>query len=173
MDLTSPSQTTAPPSQTTAPSKPKRWAMDPRGWFGMQGGGFIKENTGMNIPGGGTDRQRINAQPGEYVLPVDAVMKMGGHRKIDRMVANLDSNSTPARMGLRNKDISEGITPYNTEGSGEIDIETLPLSGLGGGNSPVLNSGGGTQDEFFSPISSAGLSERQRFMDTIGISAFT
>lgn len=136
-------------------------------------GGLVKENSGMDIPGGGSDRQRIDVQPGEYVLPVDKVMKMGGPGKLDRMVANLDSNSTPARMGLRNKDISEGITPYNTEGSGEIDIETLPLSGLGGGNSPVLNSGGGTQDEFFSPISSAGLSERRRFMDTIGISAFT
>jgi len=172
-----PSQTTTPskPSQTTTPSKPKRWAMDPRGWFGMEGGGFIKENTGMDIPGGGTDRQRIDVQPGEYVLPVDKVMKMGGPGKLDRMVADLDSNSTPARMGLRNKDISEGITPYSVQGSGEIDIETLPLSGLGGmgGSSGTLNSPNGTQDEFFSPISSAGLSERQRFMDTIGISAFT
>jgi hypothetical protein len=41
-----------------------------------------------------------------------------------------------------------------------------------GGSSGGLNSPNGTQDEFFSPISSAGLSERQRFMDTIGISAF-
>jgi len=172
-----PSQTITPskPSQTTTPSKPKRWAMDPRGWFGMEGGGFIKENTGMDIPGGGTDRQRIDVQPGEYVLPVDKVMKMGGPGKLDRMVADLDSNSTPAKMGLRNKDISEGITPYSVQGSGEIDIETLPLSGLGGmgGSSGALNSPNGTQDEFFSPISSAGLSERQRFMDTIGISAFT
>ena len=172
-----PSQTTTPskPSQTTTPSKPKRWAMDPRGWFGMEGGGVIKENTGMDIPGGGTDRQRIDVQPGEYVLPVDKVMKMGGPGKLDRMVADLDSNSTPAKMGLRNKDISEGITPYSVQGSGEIDIETLPLSGLGGmgGSSGTLNSPNGTQDEFFSPISSAGLSERQRFMDTIGISAFT
>jgi GH24 family phage-related lysozyme (muramidase) len=166
----------------TAPSKPKRWAMDPRGWFGMEGGGlikenkgsgYIKENSGMNVFGS-ADRQKIIVQPGEYVLPVDTVMKMGGPGKLDRIVANTDSNSNPARMGLRNKDISEGITPYETQGSGGIDIETLPLSGLGGmgGSSGGLNSPNGTQDEFFSPISSAGLSERQRFMDTIGISAF-
>jgi len=138
-----------------------------------EGGGYIKENSGMNVLGS-ADRQKIIVQPGEYVLPVDTVMKMGGPGKLDRIVANTDSNSNPARMGLRNKDISEGITPYEMQGSGGIDIETLPLSGLGGmgGSSGGLNSPNGTQDEFFSPISSAGLSERQRFMDTIGISAF-
>jgi GH24 family phage-related lysozyme (muramidase) len=138
-----------------------------------EGGGYIKENSGMNVLGS-ADRQKIIVQPGEYVLPVDTVMKMGGPGRLDRIVANTDSNSNPARMGLRNKDISEGITPYEMQGSGGIDIETLPLSGLGGmgGSSGGLNSPNGTQDEFFSPISSAGLSERQRFMDTIGISAF-
>ena len=138
-----------------------------------EGGGYIKENSGMNVFGS-ADRQKIIVQPGEYVLPVDTVMKMGGPGRLDRIVANTDSNSNPARMGLRNKDISEGITPYEMQGSGGIDIETLPLSGLGGmgGSSGGLNSPNGAQDEFFSPISSAGLSERQRFMDTIGISAF-
>ena len=141
--------------------------------LGYQSGGYIKENSGMNVLGG-ADRQKIITQPGEYVLPVDTVMALGGPQKIDRIVADTDSNSSPAKMGLRNKDISEGILPYETQGSGGIDIETLPLSGLGGmgGSSGGLNSPNGTQDEFFSPISSAGLSERQRFMDTIGISAF-
>jgi len=141
--------------------------------LGYQSGGYIKENSGMNVLGG-ADRQKIITQPGEYVLPVDTVMDLGGPQKIDRIVADTDSNSSPAKMGLRNKDISEGILPYETQGSGGIDIETLPLSGLGGmgGSSGGLNSPNGTQDEFFSPISSAGLSERQRFMDTIGISAF-
>jgi hypothetical protein len=41
------------------------------------GGGLIKENTGMNVKGATADRQHILAQPGEYVLPVDTVNRLG------------------------------------------------------------------------------------------------
>jgi len=133
--------------------------------------GLVKENTGMDIPGGGTDRQRIDASPKEYVLPVDAVMKMGGPNKLDRMVADLDSNSTPAKMGLRNKDISEGILPYSVNSSDD-DVSTvnLPMAGMSGG--PMMGAMNGSNDEFHSPFFDDAFDERQRILDTMGITAF-
>jgi hypothetical protein len=84
----------------------KRPWYDKFGWFGgasarikkKQGGG-ITESTGMNIPGATADRQLIATQPGEYILPVDTVMRLGGPRAIDRLVAKTDSNSTAAKLG--------------------------------------------------------------------------
>ena len=35
----------------------------------MKRSGEVKEDTGMDIPGATADRQHIDAQPGEYVVP--------------------------------------------------------------------------------------------------------
>ena len=132
--------------------------------------GYVKENSGMDIPGGGTDRQRIDVQPGEYVLPVDKVMKMGGPGKLDRMVADADSNSTPAKMGLRNKNISEGILPYSVNSSDDVSTVNLPMAGMSGG--PMMGAMNGSNDEFHSPFFDDAFDERQRILDTMGITAF-
>ena len=62
------------------------------------GGGAVKENSGMDIPGATADRQHIDAQPGEYVLPQQTVGALGGPSAVDKLVAKTDSNSTPAKL---------------------------------------------------------------------------
>tara|TARA_B100001121_G_scaffold58677_1_gene51763 strand:- start:2728 stop:4785 length:2058 start_codon:yes stop_codon:yes gene_type:complete len=69
--------------------------------------GEVKESSGIDVPGATADRQRIDAQPGEYILPVDTVNYLGGPAKLDLLVAQTDSNSTPAKLGARSKKISQ------------------------------------------------------------------
>jgi len=70
------------------------------------GGGLIKENTGMDIRGATADRQAIFAQPGEYVLPVNTVNRLGTSL-IDKLVAMTDSDSNAAKLGYRTKNIPQ------------------------------------------------------------------
>lgn len=103
------------------------------------GGGLIKENTGMNVPGATADRQHIFAQPGEYVLPVDTVNRLGVPL-IEKLVAMTDSDSDAyLKRGSINM---PKITPYKTSGiSGMGGVVTLPpitqsqlgYNGLGSG----------------------------------------
>ena len=65
--------------------------------------GEVKESSGIDVPGATADRQRIDAQPGEYILPVDTVNYLGGPAKLDQLVAQTDSNSTPAKLGARSR----------------------------------------------------------------------
>jgi putative chitinase len=98
----------------------------------FMGGGLVKENAGMNIPGATADRQAIFVQPGEYVLPLDTVTRLGGPSIIDRLVAMTDSNSTPFKQGVLSR---PQITPYKTGGVGQGGMMTLP---------PMVASGGGS-----------------------------
>lgn len=61
------------------------------------GGGLVKENTGMDVPGATADRQAVYLQPGEYVLPVDVVNSIG-LPSLDKLVSDFDSNSNPAKI---------------------------------------------------------------------------
>ena len=70
----------------------------------IQRGGEIKESTGLDVPGATADRQLGLLNPGEYVIPTDSVNKLGGPSFFDRLVANTDSNSTPAKLGFRSVD---------------------------------------------------------------------
>ena len=70
----------------------------------IQRGGEIKESTGLDVPGATADRQLGLLNPGEYVLPTDSVNKLGGPSFFDRLVANTDSNSNPAKLGFRSVD---------------------------------------------------------------------
>ena len=63
-----------------------------------QGGGIIKENTGIDIPGGGADRQNVRVQPGEYIIPKKVVDTVGVNF-FDKRVANIDKNSNPYKLG--------------------------------------------------------------------------
>jgi hypothetical protein len=102
-----------------------------------QGGG-INESSGTNIPGAAADRQLIATQPGEYVLPVDAVMKMGGVHKIDQLVASLDSNSNAAKMLGTRKPI-----PGPPSAAGRSGMMTLPPITGGSGAGGAGGGGGG------------------------------
>jgi len=101
--------------------------------LGRQGGGMsITESTGMNLPGAGADRQMIRVQPGEYILPFDTVMRLGGPSAIDNIVAKTDSNSNAAKLGL-NKPQSMAVgQPVMSDDSAMVS--TLP---------PIVQASGG------------------------------
>jgi hypothetical protein len=119
-----------------------------------QGGGVVKENTGMNIRGASADRQLTALQPGEYVLPVDTVSRLGGPTIIDRLVAMTDSNSTPFKQGTLSR---PQITPYKTGSSGMGGMMTLPpiTQSAGGSRARSAGLGGGSEVPEFSAIASS------------------
>jgi hypothetical protein len=98
------------------------------------GGGEVKENSGMDISGATADRQHIDAQPGEYVVPEKSTAAVGPDN-LDKMVAQTDKNSTPAKlMPSSNKKPVPG--PPVPEGT--ASMQTLPAitgGSAGGGDS--------------------------------------
>jgi len=149
----------------TKTKPPQRAWYDPRGWVGKQGGGEITESTGMNMPGAAADRQLIATQPGEYILPVDAVMKLGGPNTIDRLVATLDSNSTPAKMGARKLKPIPGPPSV----AGRSGMMTLPPI-TSGSSSGVGGSGKGERKQVPSfSATSPYTGERKNNADIYGI----
>jgi hypothetical protein len=126
-------------------------------------GGLVKENTGKDIPGATADRQLTALQPGEYVIPGGTVSRVG-KSFLDQLVANTDSDSTPAKLGMRNQKIAN-ITPYNT---GKMAPITLPpITQSSGGNMSMP--GGSTKVPIVSAISPAAASERERIAQQLGI----
>ena len=93
-------------------------------------GGEIKEGSGDNIKGETADRQLIKGEPGEYVFPKESVQKLGGPDQLDKVVANTDPNSTPAKMGEKNVKLKPPEAPQK-----KPMITNLPPT--------VQNSGGG------------------------------
>lgn len=138
----------------------------PFGWnpfIGLQGGGSIKENTGMNIPGT-ADRQLTALQPGEYVLPVDTVNKLGVPL-INRLVADTDSNSTPAKLGFRNKSIN--IKPPQNRLNNTIMAPPIKTSASGGMKG---SSAANSQNVYaFNPVLETSGSVRKMHVDMYGI----
>ena len=121
----------------------------------IQHGGEIKESTGLDVPGGAADRQLGLLNPGEYVVPTDSVNKLGGPSFFDSLVAKTDSNSNPAKLGVRSKDLPMveppasmmpliNLVPTPTQsGSGngyQVDGSALPTfnAGLGDPNKAKL-----------------------------------
>ena len=100
------------------------------------GGGAVKENSGMDIPGATADRQHIDAQPGEYVLPQQTVGALGGPSAVDKMVARTDSNSTPAKLAPASM---KKPVPGPPVPEGTASMQTLPA--ITGGSA----GGGGKQ----------------------------
>lgn len=135
-----------------------------QGMFGDGRGGAIKENSGTNIPGATADRQHIDAQPGEYVLPVQTVMALGGPTAVDKLVANTDSNSTPAKLAPAS---AKKPIPGPPVPEGTAQMTTLPAitQSAGGGS-------GGKQTERKTPSFSATspyTGDRQNNADIYGI----
>lgn len=127
-----------------------------------KGGGIIKENTGMNIRGATADRQLTALQPGEYVLPVDTVNRLGVS-VVDRIVAMTDSNSNPyLGKGTARR---PQITPLRRGQSGMMTLPpiTQSVSGVGGG------SAAGSKVPAFSASSLSGGVERSMNAGIYGI----
>ena len=103
--------------------------------------GEVKESSGHDIPGATADRQTINVSPGEYVVTGETVPKvryktLRGVAALDKMVADADSNSTPAKLGLR----SERMIPDAPMRSGPM-INVVPMEAPSGSNNAIDPSG--------------------------------
>lgn len=117
---------------------------------GMGGSGFIKENTGLNVRGATADRRAVFAQPGEYMLPLDFVSRIGGPSVLDRLVAMTDSNSTPFKQGVLSRPI---ITPYGSNSNMEI-INLPPIqNSIGSSKARASGYAGGSSVPSFSVVS--------------------
>lgn len=128
--------------------------------------GLIKENSGMNLPGAGADRQRLDAQPGEYILPKPFV-DMVGAPLLDKLVAAFDRNSNAAKIGVTpiKRSIPEPPIRKNSRNS---TITLPPISGSSG-----LNMGSKTSKDRivppFSATSTIGSEVRKHNADLYGI----
>lgn len=138
-----------------------------------QGGGLIKENTGMNIPGATADRQLLPIteggtaalHPGEYVLPKQTVDTLG-IPLIDQIVAITDYDSTPAKLGK--KPISRpSITPLPRARMG--GMMTLPPITQSAAGSSGFVSAAGSKVPSFSTVSPSGGGERSMNASIYGI----
>lgn len=127
----------------------------------FMGGGLIKENTGMNIRGGTADRQFSALQPGEYVLPVDTVNRLGVSL-IDKLVASTDSNSTPFMKSVNKPQITP-LSRGNRQGM--ITLPPITQSASGG----VSGGAAGSKVPSFSASSPSGGSERSMNASIYGI----
>ena len=98
--------------------------------------GEVKESSGQNLAGATADRQLVKVQPGEYILPVDTVTALGGPAALDKIVAQTDSNSTPAKLGMR----SERMIPSAPMRSGPV-INVVPMEAPSGSKEAIDPSG--------------------------------
>lgn len=128
------------------------------------GGGIIRENTGMNIRGATADRQMAALQPGEYVLPVDTVNRLG-ISLIDKLVAHTDRNSNPAKLGKGTINKPK-ITPLPGNRSGVITLPPIEMSS-GGGKSRTIPTG--SRVPSFSATSPSGSEVRSMNVSIYGI----
>ena len=90
-------------------------------------GSEVTESSGIDLPGATADRQLVKVQPGESILPVDTVTKLGGPEAVDRIIAQTDSNSTPAKLGMRSKEMPQVEPPMPSQP--QINLIPIPSSG--------------------------------------------
>lgn len=128
-----------------------------------KGGGYlVKENSGMDIPGAGADRQMLLGQPGEYMLPVDFVNAVGVPA-IDKLVAYFDSNSNPAKL---NKNVNRIIPGPRTRKPNRTQVlPPINQGSLGKDSSQKA----GSEVPSFSMISPGSLQVRSQQMSLYGI----
>jgi len=98
--------------------------------------GEVNESSGQNLAGATADRQLVKVQPGEYILPVDTVTALGGPAALDKIVAQTDSNSTPAKLGMR----GQRMIPDAPMMSGPV-INVVPMEAPSGSKEAIDPSG--------------------------------
>lgn len=131
--------------------------------IGKQGGGLVKETTGMKISGETADRRMTALQPGEYVLPTDTVGRLGVSL-IDKIVAMTDSNSNPTKLGKRSGRYMPG--PLSRGSRGGI-MNLPPITQSAGGSMGASSSG--TSVPSFSAVAPSGGSDRSMNANIYGI----
>jgi len=141
-----------------------------RSYNGSQGmQGLVRENTGMDFSGFGADRQEVFVQPGEYVLPKKVVETLGVNI-LDKLVANIDNNSTPAKLGRRNLKITMPEPPARRSARGGM-MTLPPIKQSAGGSMPGVNQSVGTVVPSFSVVASAAQEIRMQNAERYGIVA--
>lgn len=129
------------------------------------GGGLsVKENTGMNISGATADRQLTLLQPGEYVLPVDFVNRVGVPT-LDKLVSYFDSNSNAAKLGSKN--VNRVIPGPRKRGSSKTQM--LPAITQPGSNGMIPARTPGSEVPSFNMICAGSLTTRSEQMSIYGI----
>lgn len=131
-------------------------------------GGLITEGTGMNIPGATADRQLIAVQPQEYhyIVPKDAVMK-GAVPEIDRIIASFDTNSRPAKMGV--KKLNKNYTQTLRSGRKKVNTITLPPISSQQRSKNTSQGSQGTKTPIFAAISPFSIQNRKQISDIYGL----
>lgn len=129
-----------------------------------QGGGLIKENTGLDISGATADRQAIYVQPGEYnyIIPKDAVMR-GAVSAIDKIVASTDSNSNPVKMGINplNKNYTKTLKSQRRKNS----TITLPPITKSMSSKNSVQPSQGTETPILSAVSPFSINNRKEIAE--------
>jgi hypothetical protein len=100
-------------------------------------------------------------QPGEYVLPVDTVNRLGTSL-IDKLVASTDSNSSPFKKSVN----KPRITPLSRgNNQGMITLPPITQSASGG----MMGGAAGSKVPSFSASSPSGGAERSMNASIYGI----
>jgi hypothetical protein len=132
---------------------------------GMFTGGLIKENSGVNIPGATADRQQINTQPGEYVIPKLVVDRIG-YKNLDNLVSSVDTNSNAAKLGRRS--VTRYMPSPPIRKNYKNSAITLPPINAGTGG-PSMATSKDRKVPTFSAVSSVGYDIRKSNAEIYGI----
>jgi hypothetical protein len=145
--------------------------------MGRKGGGIVKGTDGTYNPHSSSDTRMfpiVNSpnfrgiaalQPGEYVIPEDTVKRLG-KAFFDTLVASTDSNSTPAKMGVKKIKINVPEPPIRKSKPNMMTLPPITQSSMGNARIPT---GSGRQVPGFSVVPGAGISVRQNNADLYGI----
>ena len=97
--------------------------------MGLKGGGEVKENTGIDIPGATDDRQLVTmrVQPNEVikVFTKDFVDR-GGMKIVNHIQSRMDSDSNARKSGIQPLDIKRYIPESPSTSNGGIKVINLP-----------------------------------------------
>lgn len=143
-----------------------------RSFLPFQGGGLVKENTGMDIPGATADRQLVTMRlhPGEYakIFTKDFVDK-GGMKIVEYLQALLDSDSNARKDGvLSNSPLGRYIPEPPSKRRASSNMITLPPQVMSSGG--MQSYGGGSNSiPMFNAVSSSAIETRQNLADVYGI----
>jgi hypothetical protein len=146
-----------------------------------QGGGKIKENSGVKNPHSTADRRALPifgggiaaVNPGEVVLSNRTVFELGGPDVVNRLNL-LDKNSEISKRGGYNKLNLSPIArktniPPPSSSRGKISSITLPPTKSSSKNMPPIKNSAGSKVPPFSTVPSVAMSVRVNNADIYGI----
>lgn len=139
--------------------------------LGFKGGGKIKEDSGIDIPGATDDRQLISlkVQPGEYlrVFTKDFVDK-GGMNVLDQLQSKLDYDSNARKSGIQPLNMKRYIPESPSTSNGGIQIINLPEEVISS-TQPISSNGQQSGIPNIDPISPDSVDTRMSIAKIYGI----